>query len=432
MSRAFETSSLRLTRSSTALAHDIHEQILVHKRSLFLVGHAPGSGLILDDEVRSAFLPPVPESAVLRREDIAMSSFTPIFANFTEEDIAAIEKERERDGKRKKRATRARRGIVLPDREPIKTHRSLVNPIGPNGLVAIVKDEASAPAATTSRRAAAIAAQANINLLAQDLPLPQPPSPVPIPAPRPRGRIPKSGRRASPTSTEALTPSTSGKRHFREDSMSEINSPIPRKRAYNRIVETPELDNLDTNVKIESLDVKRKFEDDPVRLNVRRTKSKSVTPALPLESQDTTPTESRSAKDEAFSPSNDSDSEDSVDSPKPPTIPISKPPPVKAITPVPPPPKKAQEVRPLSLHRISQADVEKSAPAWTFGVLDAMRRDYPLDNFSIVPKPRPAGQTDGPIEWRVKCIDWYVSPLSAEIREMYWKLMRLVQARCIR
>ena len=186
----------------TALAHDIHEQILVHRRSLCLVGHAPNSGLIMDEEVRSFFLPPLVPNSVLRKEDVAMSNYTPIFATFTEEDIISIERERDREAKRKKRAGRARRGIILPDREPLKTHRTLLNPTGANGSVQHQGGGKETPLAapTTSRRAAAIAAQANINLLAQDLPLPQPPSPVLQQASRKPKRSLRELSRASPIS----------------------------------------------------------------------------------------------------------------------------------------------------------------------------------------------------------------------------------------
>lgn len=237
--------------SSTALAHDIHEQIMVHRRSLFLVGHTPGSGFIQDDEVRAAFLPPI-EGSTLRKEDIAMAGYTPIFATFTEEDISAIEKERDRDAKRKKRATRARRGIVLPDREPPKTHRSLLNLVGPNGLAPISVPEVVVAAPTTSRRAAAIAAQANINLLAQDLPLPQAPSPPPA-APSKRGRWPRNQRAASREESVVTqtngdqTPTLLGKRGLREDSFAEgVLSPVPHKKRYNGT--TPE---VGTPVKME-------------------------------------------------------------------------------------------------------------------------------------------------------------------------------------
>jgi SWI/SNF-related matrix-associated actin-dependent regulator of chromatin subfamily B protein 1 len=231
----------------TALAHDIHEQIITQKRCLFLTGHIVGSGLDLDDEVKTAFLPPIRN--VLRNEHIAMSTYTPIFATFTDEDIQTIERERERDSKRKKRATRARRGVILPDREPVKTQRTLLNPIGANGVIAQAATElASAAPVTSSRRAAAIAAQANINLLAQDLPLPQPPTPPstnhPYKTTKSRGR--GSGRggysRNSPASFPTREgsvlgdhhtpmPSSALKRSHREQTGSEINSPAPNKMA---------------------------------------------------------------------------------------------------------------------------------------------------------------------------------------------------------
>ena len=244
---------------STALAHDIHEQIIVHKRSLFLVGHMPGSGIVQDDEVRSAFLPPLTESSVVRREDLAMSTFTPIFANFSQEEILDIERERERDSKRRKRTTRARRGILLPDRDPIKTHRTLLNPIGPSGVIPTQATEPSAPVATTSRRAAAIAAQAHITELAQDVPSPpsSPPAPAPLPKPRgrPPGRFSRGESRASPYSAregslvngEVSTPVAGVKRAYREDSTpgGGNDSPAPSKRR-NNIIENPE-----TEVKLE-------------------------------------------------------------------------------------------------------------------------------------------------------------------------------------
>ncbi|WWC92081.1 uncharacterized protein L201_007035 [Kwoniella dendrophila CBS 6074] len=264
---------------ATALAHDIHEQILVHKRSLFLVGHAFGSGLILDDEVRLAFLPPVTTS--LRKEDLAMASYTPIFNQLTEDQLALIEVQREKESKRKKRAGRARRGVVLPDRDPIKTQRSLLNPLGPNGLpvfsapelIANTKD--SAP--LHRRRGAAIAAEANMALIAQDLPIGGPSSPAhhhrdhhhgPTISARGKriGRPPKNLSRASPANFgnvatregsilephphQLSTPSLSHigiKRSFREDSIDDFsanNSPaLSRKRiSHSRIPDSPELE----------------------------------------------------------------------------------------------------------------------------------------------------------------------------------------------
>ncbi|WWC72392.1 uncharacterized protein I206_106354 [Kwoniella pini CBS 10737] len=260
---------------ATALAHDIHEQILVHNRSLFLVGHAFGSGLILDDEVRLAFLPPVTTS--LRKEDLAMSSYTPIFNELAEDQLALVEAQREKESKRKKRTGRARRGVILPDRDPVKTQRSLLNPLGANGLPVfsapelIAKD--SLGGLTSRRRGAAIAAEANMALIAQDLPITGPSSPAhnhthhhgPTISARGKriGRPPKNAQRdlpragASPANFPGydsqpgagglLTPQLHHgiKRSFREDSMDDLStatgSPaISRKRAnHSRIPDSP-------------------------------------------------------------------------------------------------------------------------------------------------------------------------------------------------
>jgi len=189
-----------------------------------------------------------------------MSTYTPIFATFTDEDIQTIERERERDSKRKRRATRARRGVILPDREPAKTQRTLLNPIGANGVIARAATElAAAPAITSSRRAAAIAAQANINLLAQDLPLPQPPTPPPTnhsykPG---RGRGRGQGRggynnsRNSPASFregsilndhQTPIPQSALKRSYRDES-SDLQSPVISKIARSMPTSSPTLVN---------------------------------------------------------------------------------------------------------------------------------------------------------------------------------------------
>jgi len=233
----------------TAIAHDIHEQILVHQRSLFLVGHTQGSGYIANDDVRTAFLPPL--TVALRKENVAMSTFTPVLANFTEQDVIAIEKERERESKRKKRGTRGRRGIVLPDREPQKTFRTQLHPLIDPAVIAAA-DPAPPPQSST-RRAAAIAAQANINLALNDQPNfnASPPPAFPTAGRGRRGLGPRASRgmsRASPASTREgsvvngdHTPTIGFKRALREDSEPETASPLPPRKRYNgRILDEPE------------------------------------------------------------------------------------------------------------------------------------------------------------------------------------------------
>jgi SWI/SNF-related matrix-associated actin-dependent regulator of chromatin subfamily B protein 1 len=237
----------------TAIAHDIHEQVVTHQRSLFIVGHTQNSGYINNDDLRSAFLPPL--TVALRKEDVAMATFTPVLATFTEQDVIAIEKERERESKRKKRGTRGRRGIVLPDREPPKTFRTQLHPLIDPAVIAAA-DPAPPPMSST-RRAAAIAAQANINLAlneTQPFLAPSPP-PAATHTGRGRGRWPRGGRgggmsRASPSSTREgsvvngdHTPTIGFKRSLREDSEPGLASPLPpRKRHNGRIADSPEAD----------------------------------------------------------------------------------------------------------------------------------------------------------------------------------------------
>lgn len=227
---------------------------MTHQRSLFLVGHTHGAGYIHNDDVRSAFQPPL--VCALRKEDTAMAQFTPVLANFTEADVQAIEKERERERKRSKRHTRGRRGVVLPDREPLKTMRTLLHPtIDPN---APIPEPVVVPAPISStRRAAAIAAQANIQVSLQDLPIPdRPPSPPQIHHLRgvhKKQSLPRFSRgasRASPSSTREgsvvngdHTPTIGFKRHLREDS-EDVGSPVPpRKRHNGRVADSPDLDD---------------------------------------------------------------------------------------------------------------------------------------------------------------------------------------------
>lgn len=227
---------------------------MTHQRSLFLVGHTHGAGYIHNDDVRGAFQPPL--TCALRKEDVAMSQFTPVLANFTEADVQAIEKERERERKRSKRNTRGRRGVVLPDREPQKTMRTLLHPTVDPSAAPLPEPVVAAPV-VSSRRAAAIAAQANITVSLQDLPIPdRAPSPPAIHHWRHNKKqsLPRFSRgasRASPSSTREgsvvngdHTPSIGFKRHLREDS-EDVGSPLPpRKRHNGRVADSPDLDDV--------------------------------------------------------------------------------------------------------------------------------------------------------------------------------------------
>ncbi|PKY53733.1 SNF5-domain-containing protein [Rhizophagus irregularis] len=108
----------------TAIAHSIREQIQIYVKSLILVGHPFDGSPIQDDDLRQSLLPPV--TNIIRKED-TVDQHTPILVELTEAEIDKIEKDRERDARRKRRQTRGRRGVILPDREPPKTHRTLLH-----------------------------------------------------------------------------------------------------------------------------------------------------------------------------------------------------------------------------------------------------------------------------------------------------------------
>ncbi|CAG8436602.1 9377_t:CDS:10 [Diversispora eburnea] len=108
----------------TAIAHAIREQVQIYVKSLILVGHPFDGSPVQDDDLRQSFLPPI--TNIIRKED-SVDQHTPILVELTEAEIDKIEKDRERDARRKRRQTRGRRGVILPDREPPKTHRTLLH-----------------------------------------------------------------------------------------------------------------------------------------------------------------------------------------------------------------------------------------------------------------------------------------------------------------
>ena len=108
---------------TTAIAHSIREQVSTHVRSLFLLGYPLNAFEMLDEEFRSAFLPHVePENVTRRPRDIV--AFTPRLQQLASTDVIRLERERERDMRRKRRQTKSRRVIGLPDREPQSTFRT--------------------------------------------------------------------------------------------------------------------------------------------------------------------------------------------------------------------------------------------------------------------------------------------------------------------
>lgn len=212
-----------------------------------------------------------------------MASYTPIFSELGPDQLALLESQREKEMKRKKRAGRARRGIVLPEREPIKTQRTLLNNLGPNGVPILFQTDNvpvrdSAP--TSRRRGAALAAEANINLLAQDLPIPASGSPAPhLPHMSARGKRlgrPPKNRAISPVSIREeplanggtpITGDIKGRRGYLDESVDEqsINGSLTasgRKKAghYNRIPDSPSEPSTPLSGKVETLPSSIHFE----------------------------------------------------------------------------------------------------------------------------------------------------------------------------
>jgi SWI/SNF-related matrix-associated actin-dependent regulator of chromatin subfamily B protein 1 len=149
----------------TAIAHCIREQIQTYQKSLFLVGHPSDGSPIQDDDLRTSFLPTLTSGA---RPIDQVPSFTPLLNHLSDGELEKNEKERDKDlNKRRKRNMRSRRGLALPDREPIRTYRT--PGIGFPALDAATLALTAAASAPTSRRAAAAAASLTIaNMVASE------------------------------------------------------------------------------------------------------------------------------------------------------------------------------------------------------------------------------------------------------------------------
>ena len=121
--------------------------------------------MIQDDDLRMSFLPTIP--GVTRPLD-QVQAYTPVLNYLSDGEIDRIDKEREKElNKRRKRNTRGRRGIALPDREPVKTHRTPA--IGFPEVDPATISLANPTIPPTARRAAAAAASVNIaNMVASE------------------------------------------------------------------------------------------------------------------------------------------------------------------------------------------------------------------------------------------------------------------------
>lgn len=142
----------------TAIAHCIREQVQAYQKTLFLLGNPSDGSSILDEDLRSSFLPSL--TSATRASD-QVQAFTPLLSYLSDGELERSEKDRDKDmNKRRKRNTRGRRGITLPDREPLRTHRTPA--MGFPELDPSMLAVAATPNAPISRRAAAAAASLTI------------------------------------------------------------------------------------------------------------------------------------------------------------------------------------------------------------------------------------------------------------------------------
>lgn len=368
-----------------------------------------------------------------------MSTYTPIFTTYTEEDVLLIEREREKDSKRKKRGTRARRGVLLPDREPVKTHRTLLNPLSSNGSLPPKYEDLTPTLQHTgphSRRAAAIAAQANINLIAQDLPIPEkaPPSPAPIFTSK-RGRglkgrgalraSPAGGREGShlhdsngtPTSTTIQIPVLPNLKRPHEDTAED--SPMQRKRSHpNHSPDHHQGDDVKPII-IPSLPhptISRSRLNGSVHSGSRSGDSKSRSPekgrgSTPKNSRrrlqdddddddDDSDSDTSDSSEEEYgsrgrkgSKSNKKKSRGSTSTTRRPSVPAPT-----ALPQVPPPPPYTATV--------TAQPAMPPRPDWFERADRETKSRYPKDKFMVVPKGKPEPGKE--VEWRLRCVDWYV------------------------
>ncbi|GEM06380.1 SWI/SNF-related matrix-associated actin-dependent regulatorof chromatin subfamily B member 1 [Rhodotorula toruloides] len=104
----------------TAIAHSIREQVDFYTKSLCILGWSKGL-VIGDEDLRRDFLPSVSDPF---RTDTA-DDYTPLLNQLQPEEVERHDREHEREIRRKRRQTKGR-GLTLPDREPVRTHRTLV------------------------------------------------------------------------------------------------------------------------------------------------------------------------------------------------------------------------------------------------------------------------------------------------------------------
>lgn len=108
----------------TAIAHSIREQVAAYLRWLAIVGYPYNPLASADDEIRTSFLPAIQPSLTARQRDV-VDAFTPKLVQLNAVEVMHLEREHERDMRRKRRQTKGRRGAHNVDMEPQRTIRSI-------------------------------------------------------------------------------------------------------------------------------------------------------------------------------------------------------------------------------------------------------------------------------------------------------------------
>ena len=107
----------------TAIAHSIREQIQVLAKSLVLVDHKFDGSIVEEEELANCFLPAVIQARRIGLE--AWGTFGPSLMELRDIDTDRLDKDYDRETRRKRRQIRSRRhAVLLPDRDIPRVHRS--------------------------------------------------------------------------------------------------------------------------------------------------------------------------------------------------------------------------------------------------------------------------------------------------------------------
>lgn len=111
---------------TTAIAHSIREQTDSHTKSLSLIDHVPGQPIV-HEELKSAFLPALSDYTPQAIRSAGMvHKYTPRLERLSQDDLERGEHSRDRTMRVKRRQTKGRQRVAIPDREALKTHRSIL------------------------------------------------------------------------------------------------------------------------------------------------------------------------------------------------------------------------------------------------------------------------------------------------------------------